>query len=86
MGVIFSMSPGRWELYSLFYQVDGSYILYTNAVLDSKTLTGGIRFFESIKIPFQCRLAINSTLSQGLKPVANRLLMRIENTGYLQER
>ena len=70
----------------LSLQVEGNNILYTNAVLDSKVKSGGLRFFDSIKIPFQCRLTANRTISQGLNPVPNRLIMRIDGAGPLNVR
>ena len=64
----------------------GNDIIYSNAVLDTKSAAGGIRFFDSIKIPFQCRLSANRTISQGLTPVATDLIMRVDNRGQLNSR
>ncbi|XP_067935795.1 oncoprotein-induced transcript 3 protein-like [Watersipora subatra] len=64
-------------------RVEGSDIIYSNAVLDSKNSVGGIRFFDSIKIPFQCRLSTNHSISQGLNPGASELIMRVSESSQL---
>ena len=55
-------------------------------MLDSKMKQGGLKFFNSIRIPFKCKLSANQTISQGLNPMLNRLLTWKNGTGYLEIR
>ena len=71
---------------SFLLQVQGNDIVYSNAVLDSKMKQGGLKFFNSIRIPFKCKLSANQTISQGLNPMLNRLLTWKNGTGYLEIR
>lgn len=59
-------------------QISGNDVIYSNTVLDSKVNLGGLRFFDTINIPFRCQLTADGIISQGVNPVPFRLIMRID--------
>ena len=70
--------------YSLLLQLVGKEIIYSNAVLDTQLDEGEIKFFDSVKIPFQCRLSTNHTISQGVSVTPQRhVIMRVNGQGDL---
>ena len=60
--------------------------MYSNMILDSKLKFSGLKFFDTIKIPFQCEISANSTMSKTLIPVLSSLVVRKEARGCLNVR